>query len=346
VGRVARVPFIDDAEAERYFPKLRTFSGKCPRRCPLTQVQAGGEGESFGQDDPMISNRWNAQRGVTIFPAAIDKEGNVYVAYRNNATHPEAYSWDGDEADEEYFYNCVIFDSEGNKIGDFIPKHPRQTFYPSPTSGNCVFNSVSVSTENLVHYLGGGWGDILVFALSDILAIKRPKNFAWGHYYTEYSARRIKIIEKMIQVCRWHWYDERDIDSNGKKGPIYLQRAISYPTLADDSVVWVRLAPKNYSGTQPRPSEKILRIDASRIKKHQQLNYDHFKLPANIGASPIIDDNGIVYAGCNNGNVYTLDSEGAIIQTIEIGHPVSSLAIGLDESLIVATKNGTVCLVR
>jgi hypothetical protein len=172
----------------------------------------------------MISDRWYAQRGATIFPVVIDKDGNVFVAYRSNATHPEVYTWDPpDEVDEEYFHNCVIFDSEGNKIGDFIPKHPRQTFYPSPTSGNCIFNSVSVSTENLVHYLGGGWGDILVFALSDILVIKRPKNFALGHYYTEYSSRRIKIIEKMIQACRWHWYDERDIDSKGKKG-LYLFR--------------------------------------------------------------------------------------------------------------------------
>ena len=304
------------------------------------------EGESSGQDDPMISNRWHAQKGVTIFPAAIDKEGNVFVAYRNNATHPEAYYWDGDEADEEFFYNCVIFDPEGNKIGDFIPKHPHQTFYPSPTSGECIPNSVSISTDNLVHYLGGGHGDILVFALRDILAIKRPKNFAWGHYYTEYSSRRIKIIEKMIQACQWHWHDERDIDSNGKRGPIYDRKTMSYPAIANNSLVWVRLTPKWSSSSQHRPSDMILRLDSSRIKKHQELLWSHFKLPANIGASPIIDSNGIVYAGCNNGNVYTLDSDGTILQTIEVGNPVSSLAIGLDESLVVVTKNGHICLIQ
>jgi hypothetical protein len=95
------------------------------------------EGEMFGKDDPMISDRWDAQRGVTIFPAAIDKDGNAFVAYRSNVTHPEAYTWDPpDEVDEDFFYNCVIFDSEGNKIGDFIPKNPHQTFYPLPASGS------------------------------------------------------------------------------------------------------------------------------------------------------------------------------------------------------------------
>ena len=309
------------------------------------------EGESFGQDDPMISDRWHAKRGATTFPVTIDIDGNVFVAYRNNATHPSAYDWE-DEVVEEFFYNCIVFDSEGNKISDFLPKNPGQPLYPSPTSSECVFNSISINTDNLVYYLGGGHGDILVFALSEILAIERPINFDWGPYYCEYSSYRNKIIETMIQTCRWHWYYEQDIDSNGKKGPIYDQRPISYPALADGSVVWVRLAQKSYSATQP--SDKILRIDASRIKKQQvdfdhfkiPANYDHFKLPANIGASPIIDGTGIVYVGCDNGNVYALGPDGTIIQAIEVGHPVSSLVIGLDESLIVVTKNGKICLIQ
>ena len=305
------------------------------------------EGESFGQDDPMISDRWSVERGVTIFPAAIDRDGNVFVAYRSNATHPEAYTWDPiDEVDENFFYNCVIFDSEGNKIGDFIPKHPRHVCYPLPTSGTLIPNSVSISPDNLVHYLGGGYGVLLAFSLSDVLAIKRPKNFAWIHYYTEWSSRREKIIEKMISACKWTWHNNSDKDSKGMKGPAYARMTVSYPALADDSIMWVRLSSKWSSSIEPRPSSMILRIDSSRIKKHQELLWNHFTLPANIGASPIIDSNGIVYAGCNNGNVYTLDSDGTIIQTIEVGHPVSSLAIGLDESLIVITKNGKICLVR
>jgi outer membrane protein assembly factor BamB len=309
------------------------------------------EGESFGQDDPIISNRWHAKIGTTTFPAAIDEDGNVFVAYRNNATHPSTYGW-GDEYPEEFFYNCVIFDSEGNKISDFLPKGPARPLYPSPTTGTCVFNSVSISTDNLVHYMGGGPSEIFAFALSDILVIERPKNFDWGPYYCEYSADRNKIIEEMNQACRWLWHDMRDIDSNGKKGPIYDQNTISYPALADDSVVWVRLAQKTFSHDQP--SDTILRIDGSKIKEQKiyfgyfkvPANYDHFKLPANIGASQIIDSNGIVYAGCDNGNVYTLDPDGTILQTIDVDQPVSSLVIGLDESLIVVTKNGNVCLVR
>ena len=309
------------------------------------------EGESFGQDDPIISDRWHAKIGATTFPAAIDEDGNVFVAYRNNATHPSAYGW-GDEVVEEFFYNCIIFDSEGNKISDFLPRGPGQPLYPSPTSGDCVFNSISISNDNLVHYLGGGLGDILVFALSDLLVIKRPKNFDWGPYYCEYSARRNEIIETMVQTCRWLWHFNQDIDNDGKKSPIYGQKTISYPALADDSVVWVRLAQENSSDAQP--SDKILRIDASRINK-QKFNFDHFKIPANydhfilpenLGASPIIDSNGIVYAGCNDGKVYALGPDGVIIRTIEVGHPVSSLVIGLDESLIVVTKNGNVCLIR
>ena len=305
------------------------------------------EGESFGQDDPMISDRWDAQRGVTIFPATIDKDGNVFVAFRSNVTHPEAYTWDPpDEVDEDFFYNCVIFGSEGNKIGDFIPKNPHQTFYPAPTTGECIFNSVSINADNLVHYLGGGFGDFFVFALSDILAIERPKNFALVHYYTEFSQRRTNIIEKMIQACQWNWHRYRDIDDKEKRGPAFGRQTSPYPAIANNSMVWIRLTSKWSSGIQPRPSNMLLQLDSSRIKKHKELHWNHFTLPANIGSSPIIDSNGIVYAGCNNGNVYALDSDGTILQTIEVGHPVSSLAIGLDESLVVVTKNGTISLVQ
>jgi outer membrane protein assembly factor BamB len=305
------------------------------------------EGESFGQEDPMISDRWYAQRGVTIFPVAIDKDGNVYVAYRSNATHPEAYTWDPpDEVDEDFFYNCVIFDPEGNKIGDFIPKNPRQTFYPAPTTGACISNSISISADNLVHYLGGGFGDFFIFALSDILAIERPKNFALVHYYTEFSQRRTNIIEKMIQACKWHFHLYRDIDSKEKRGPAFRRQTTPYPAITTDSVVWVRLTSKWSSGMQPRPSNMLLQLDSSRVKKHNELHWNHFKLPANIGASPIIDSNGIVYTGCNNGIVYALDSDGTILQTIEVGHPVLSLVIGIDESLIVVTKKGHVCLIQ
>ena len=302
------------------------------------------EGESFGQDDPIISDRWHAKIGATTFPAAIDEDGNVFVAYRNNATHPSAYEWE-DEVVNEFFYNCVIFDSEGNKISDFLPKHPRQPLYPSPTSSECVLNSISISAGYLVTYLGGGHGDILVFALSDLLLIKRPKNFDWGPYYCEYSAHRNEIVETMIRVCRWHWHNDLDIDRDGKKGPVYLQQAISYPALARDYTVWVRLAQKRTS-IQRQPSDKILRLDASKTKMGRQIYYDYFELPANIGASPIIDSNGTVYAGCDDGKVYALGPDGETLRTIEVGHPVSSLTIGIDESLIVVTKNGNVCLVR
>ena len=178
------------------------------------------EGESIGCDDPKVKKGWRAGRFVSISPPSIDNEGNVYLPFRDNITHPEAYTWDPiDEVDEDYQYQCVVFDPEGNKLGKFYP-HTRSFAYPT---------SVSINNKGCAHYIQASWPGLVCFTLGDILTDKAKYN----------------------EKFQWSWDIYRD-DEDGKEGESYMHKPAGYVSILDENRVWFRTT-KNLSSTKIIP---------------------------------------------------------------------------------------------
>ncbi len=267
------------------------------------------EGDSIGCDDPKVKKGWRGGRFVSISPPSIDPEGNVYLPFRDNITHPEAYTWDPiDEVKEDYQYQCVVFDSEGNKLGRFYP-HTRSFVYPT---------SVSINNKGLAHYLHASWPGLVCFTLDDILTDKAKYN----------------------DKFQWSWDIFRDAGENGTKGPSYKHKPAGYVAILDENRVWFRTV------KYLKSTNLIVQIDASKANKKDILDRIAVRVSGRVEADPIIDSNDRLYIGTIKGKIHIIDSQGKELQIIDLGHPISSLVIGPDNSLVLTTKDKHLCLVR
>lgn len=267
------------------------------------------EGDSIGCDDPKVKKGWRSGRFVSISPPSIDPEGNVYLPFRDNITHPEAYTWDPiDEVKEDYQYQCVVFDSEGNKLGRFYP-HTRSFVYPT---------SVSINNKGLAHYLHASWPGLVCFTLEDILTDKAKYN----------------------DKFQWSWDIFRDAGENGNKGPSFKHKPAGYVAILDENRVWFRTV--KYLNS----INLIVQIDASEANTKDILDRIAVRVSGRVEADPIIDSNERLYIGTIKGKIHIIDSQGKELQIIDVGHPISSLVIGPDNSLVFTTKDKHLCLVR
>ncbi len=267
------------------------------------------KGESSGKDDPRIKKRWNTGRYVNVAAAAIDNKGRVYVPYRDNITHPEAYTWDPiDEVEEEYQYETIIFDSEGSKLGKYNAYISKvSSVYPT---------TISINKQGLVHYSHGGYPGLVSFSFDDPLPGKN-----------RYRKKK-----------KWTWDLYRDKD-NDKEGPAYSHNAYGYVAL-DKNRVWFRTS-KNLSSTRI-----IVQINTSKVETKKTISWNIFDVSSTAEADPIIDNNGLVYIGTTNGKIHVFSSNGEKIRVIDIKHPISTMIIGPDASLVTTTQDGYICLVQ
>lgn len=267
------------------------------------------DGDSTGLDDPKLTANWRAGRFVGVSPPALDQKGNVYVPFRENRTHPEAYTWDPiDEVEEEYYYECAIFDPMGKKGRRFVAG-TRTFVYPT---------TVSINGKGWVHYISASWPGLVCFTFEDLITDKKDAN----------------------KNCQWNWDKFRDSDSKDNYGPAYDHKASGYAGLDENNQVWFRLS-KNLI-----PTNKILKVDTSKIETKNSMKWEVFALSATIKADPVIDSNNLAYIGTTDGKIYVFDSKGKQIRIIDIVHPVKALAIGSNASLIVTTKNNKIILIR
>ncbi len=267
------------------------------------------EGESIGCDDPKVKKSWRAGRFVSISPPSIDTEGNVYLSFRDNITHPEAYTWDPiDEVVEDYQYQCVVFDPEGNKLGRFYP-HTRSFVYPT---------SVSINNKGCTHYVQASWPGLVCFTLDDILTDKAKHN----------------------KKFQWSWDIFRDEDDDGNEGPAFRHKAAGYIAILDENRVWFRTT-KDLSSTNV-----IVQVDASEANTKDILNREVIRVSDKVDADPVIDCNDRLYIGTVKGKIHIIDSRGKELRTIDVGHPIISLVIGPDKSLVITTKDKHLCLIR
>ncbi|MHA1468364.1 MAG: hypothetical protein ACTSP6_09860, partial [Promethearchaeota archaeon] len=266
-------------------------------------------GESIGRDDPKVKKSWRAGRFVSISPPSIDTEGNVYLSFRDNITHPEAYTWDPiDEVKEDYQYQCVVFDPEGNKLGRFYP-HTRSFVYPT---------SVSINNKGCTHYVQASWPGLVCFTLDDILTDKAKHN----------------------KKFQWSWDIFRDEDDDSNEGAAFRHKAAGYIAILDENRVWFRTT-KDLSSTNV-----IVQVDASEANTKDILNREVIRVSDKVDADPVIDCNDRLYIGTVKGKIHIIDSRGKELRTIDVGHPIISLVIGPDKSLVITTKDKHLCLVR
>lgn len=293
------------------------------------------DGKSHGKDDPRLTKVWRINRHVQVSPAAIDNLGNIYVAYRANITHPEAYTWDPpDEVDEDFFYECVFFDYLGEKLGNFLSE--------CYESGILHQTSVCVDNEDLIYYLGGGFGFMSAFKRKDIINLKIPKDYDWIGWDgdTDYN-EAANFAYSMLEKCMWTWDRLKDKDPLGNYGIVFGFRPVGYPVISENDRIWLRLHERDHN-----PSKFVLEIDTSELKKNDNLIYRAQQFSGRINADPIIDGNGFIYIGTLDGNIFILNSEGIQLKTIKLGHPISSMIIGPKESLITTTMDGYICLIQ
>lgn len=306
------------------------------------------KGEAVGRDDPRIIKHWSVNRSQEVTPAAVDKNGNVYIAFHANYTHPEAYSWDSpDDVTEYLFYACSIFNADGDRVGKFVPYYYNSSYH--------VPNAIGINKDGIVHYNGGPVGDFFVFKLETILALDVPddKDFLRDYYLYESTMKstkaRKKSVEEMAMQCEWTWDKTRDKDEEGKQGSLFDCEIQGYPAIGNNGVVWARISKKRtrgYSDDMKKPSNRIIRIEPSKLKTETILHYDAIELSGVVKADPIIDSNGHVYVGTIKGKVHVLNEKGEEIRVIDSGFPVRALVIGPDKSLITTGNSGNICLIR
>ena len=266
-------------------------------------------GQSVGLDDPRVKEGWRAGRFVFISAPCVDEEGRVYLAYRDNITPPEAYTWDPiDEVREDYEYRCVIFDTDGKKLGRFSAY---RNHHPYPTA-------VSVSQKGNACYTHPAYPELVCFTLQDVLTDDRQ--------YTE--------------ACQWSWDRSRDKDSEGKKGLSYALKPYGYVSLLDDEHVWFRTS-KNRE-----PTDVILMMDASEMHTKGRLIHEVRRVSAPVEAEIVIDSLERAYVGSSDGKIHVYDEKAELIKVIDIESPIKALAIGLDSSLIVGTSNQKILMVK
>ena len=268
------------------------------------------EGESTGQDDPQIKKRWRGGRYVDVTPAALDNKGRVYVAYRDNITHPEAYTWDPiDEVEEKYQYKTTIFNSKGKKLGEFAA-YINEVSHVYPVS-------IIISSQGCAHFVHGGYPGLVSFTFEDPLPGKK----------------RYRKKE------RWSWDLFRDKD-NDKEGVAFGHNTIGYPALDDNDNVWFRTS-KDLSSTGI-----IVQIDASKANTKKTINWDVFEVSSKVEADPIVDNKSFVYIGTIDGKIHVFNFDGEKINVIDIKHPISTIVIGSDSSLVATTEDGYICSIQ
>ena len=69
------------------------------------------------------------------------------------------------------------------------------------------------------------------------------------------------------------------------------------------------------------------------------------RLSGPVAADPVIDCDGRIYVGTLGGAVHVFDPAGIEQKVVDIGSPVSALAIGPDASLVVVCEDDSVYLV-
>ncbi len=293
------------------------------------------DGHSYGKDDPRLTKEWRIGRNVQVSPAAIDEKGNLYVSYRANITHPEAYTWDPpDEINEDFYYECVFFNYLGEKLGFFLPD-----YY---VSGCLHPTSICVDHENIIYYMGGRFGQLIAFKLEDILAMNLPKDLGMrdGGRNLTYK-KHFKLADSMLDHSIWTWDRLSDKDSIGKYGKLFGLNPIGHPAIGKNNIIWIRLEDRGHE-----PSKWLLKLDTNTIRTKNTLNHEAIELSAPVTANPIIDGNDFAYLGTLDGKVHVFNAKGVKLREIEVGHPISSLIIGPHQSLIITTNDGFLLVMK
>ncbi|MHA1479927.1 MAG: outer membrane protein assembly factor BamB family protein [Candidatus Thorarchaeota archaeon] len=339
VGSLGRVSCLETDGSERWFHNIDGIPS-APNIGPNGTIYVSAwsfdwagmyvispEGVPVGRDDPKIFDKWLAQRHNEVSPASIDSEGNVFIAFHANYTHPEAYSWDPpDEVDESFFYAVSIFNPEGDRIGMFV------TYIYN--SGRHHLNAVCIN-YNVIHYQGGPYGALYVFGLEDLLALEVPpdKLFLRNFYFYESTMKSDKMrrnwISDALGKCKWSWHHEY----NGGC------EVIGYPVIGDDNSVFARIICRR-SSSKPNPSTKrIDRFWLTGAGAENDLMCSTIKLQERITCNPVLDSRNRLYVGSTGGTIFMLDSKDATI-VAQLDRSISSVIIGPEESIVALTSNG------
>ncbi|MDF1540390.1 MAG: PQQ-binding-like beta-propeller repeat protein [Candidatus Thorarchaeota archaeon] len=303
-------------------------------------------GNPTGRDDPKIFDKWKAKHHVEVAPPSIDSSGNVYIPFHANYTHPEAYTWDPEgRVAEDLFYACSIFNPEGDRIAKFVPE-----FFDSERHTN---NAIAIN-DDIVHYQGGPYSSIYAFNLEGLLSLEVPSDRLFlekFHFYEsspENTRKREKWQAAMFSNCFWFWNDETDVDDNGTRGILYGHQIVGYPAIGRDGIVWARTLSQERSKLDESalPTKIVVRLDAAKAAKERLIEHVAVVLSDSITANPTLDSKSNLYLGSSDGQVHLLSPQGNINTSIDSGHPVSSIVIGPKKSLVVASSDGYVLLLR
>jgi len=90
----------------------------------------------------------------------------------------------------------------------------------------------------------------------------------------------------------------------------------------------------------------LVQVNASEVNTKGILDMKVIKVSAKVEADPVIDSNDLLYVGTLKGKIHIVNSQGEGLRNIDVGHPIISLVIGPDKSLVITTKDKHLCLVR
>ena len=302
------------------------------------------DGNPCGADDPRVLDHFTNNRYMQISPPAIDTSGRVFLAYRANVTHPEAYTWDPvDEVDEDYIAECAMFDAKGKLLGKLKGNGSRSRE-----------NTIMVSSNEMVYHTGRALSEMVGFGPSFLLDREERNNgdkagdnglldhnnsFSWESYY----------------------------DKEGEQGPVYGRKMSSWPALSGDGNICAILGEKTHKlgrKVENAPSNVAILIDPIE-KVSMEYNSYHFKgrdtiksvktrdipqhsylfLSGNATTNPIIDQRGRIYVGNDQGIIDVFNAGSNGVKKIDMHTQATNIVIGPNNSLVFATREGAIGLI-